>query len=39
MYTLHRAPDRGWQVGKRDFSDKDTYKKYHMFEHNEPYAV
>jgi small subunit ribosomal protein S17 len=39
MYTLHRAPDRGWQVGKRDFSDKDTYKKYHMFEHDEPYAV
>ncbi|EFX71705.1 28S ribosomal protein S17, mitochondrial-like [Daphnia pulex] len=38
-FDYTRAPDRGWQVGKRDFSDKDTYKKYHMFEHDEPYAV
>ncbi len=39
LYTIYRAPDRGWQTGKRDFSDQETYKKYHMFDHDEPYAV
>jgi small subunit ribosomal protein S17 len=39
IYILHRAPERGWQIGKRDFSDQETYKKYHMFDHDEPYAV
>nr|CAH0099103.1 unnamed protein product [Daphnia galeata] len=38
-FDYSRAPDRGWQTGKRDFSDQETYKRYHMFDHDEPYAV
>ncbi|KZS22025.1 28S ribosomal protein S17, mitochondrial [Daphnia magna] len=38
-FDYDRAQDRGWQAGKRDFSDKETYKKFHMFDHDEPYAV
>nr|CAG4635145.1 EOG090X0GMQ [Alona affinis] len=33
------APERGWQKDKRDFTYQETYRKYHVFEHDEPYAV
>lgn len=38
-FDYESAPDRGWQKDKRDFSYEETYRKYHMFEHDEPYAV
>lgn len=33
------APERGSQKDKRDFSYEETYRKYHVYEHEEPYAV
>lgn len=39
-FDYDKAPPRGSQVGKRDFSDKPTYIKYHHDPDNEdPYAV
>ena len=33
------APERGWQKEKRDFTYQETYRKYHVFDHEEPYAI
>ncbi|KAL0279334.1 UNVERIFIED_CONTAM: hypothetical protein PYX00_000922 [Menopon gallinae] len=43
-FDYKKAPARGWQEGKRDFTDKHVYRKYHEFnedeeEYNDPYAV
>lgn len=43
-FDYKKAPPRGWQEGKRDFSDKETYVKYHEFpedddNHDQPYGV
>ena len=38
-FDYSKAPERGWQKEKRDFSYQETYRKYHMFEQDDPYAV
>lgn len=38
-FNYQTSPERGWQKEKRDFSYKETYRKYHMFDHEDPYAV
>ena len=38
-FDYDQAPERGWQKDKRDFTYQETYRKYHMFDHEEPYAV
>uniref|UniRef100_A0A1B6D0Q3 28S ribosomal protein S17, mitochondrial n=1 Tax=Clastoptera arizonana TaxID=38151 RepID=A0A1B6D0Q3_9HEMI len=38
-FDYYKAPPRGWQANKKDFTDKPTYKKYHVFENEDPYAV
>nr|CAG4642139.1 EOG090X0GMQ [Eurycercus lamellatus] len=38
-FDYSKAPERGWQKEKRDFTYQETYRKYHMFDHDEPYAV
>ena len=38
-FDYENAPERGWQKDKRDFTYQETYRKYHMFEYDEPYAV
>lgn len=39
-FKYEDAPDRGWQESKKDFTDKDTYVKYHEFENDkQPYSV
>ena len=30
-FVYDEAPDRGWQEGKKDFTDKVTYYKWHGF--------
>ncbi|XP_045133227.1 28S ribosomal protein S17, mitochondrial-like isoform X1 [Portunus trituberculatus] len=42
-FKYSEAPDRGWQQGKRDFTHKVGYQKWHEFEpghrfHNDPVA-
>lgn len=38
-FDYEKAPPRGWQEGKRDFTDKETYRKYHNDGVDDPYAV
>lgn len=38
-FSYENVPERGWQKEKRDFSYQETYRKYHMFEKEDPYAV
>nr|CAG4636611.1 EOG090X0GMQ [Eubosmina coregoni] len=38
-FDFNKAPKRGWQKDKRDFTYRDTYRKYHLFEKEDPYAV
>ncbi|KAL1139504.1 hypothetical protein AAG570_006487 [Ranatra chinensis] len=39
-FRYDTAPPRGWQEGKKDFTDKDTYIKYHEIEgDDQPYGV
>lgn len=38
-FDYSKAPDRGWQKEKRDFTYQETYRKYHVYEHDDPYAV
>nr|CAG4643578.1 EOG090X0GMQ [Ilyocryptus agilis] len=38
-FDYNNAPERGWQKDKRDFSYRETYRKYHMFEEEDPYAI
>jgi len=35
-FDYDAAPDRGWQEGRKDFSHKDPYEKYHEFEKGHP---
>ncbi|CAG9795607.1 unnamed protein product [Diatraea saccharalis] len=38
-FDYSKAPPRGWQEGKKDFTSKPTYTKYHVFDKNDPYAI
>lgn len=38
-FDYNSSPNRGWQENRKDFTDKETYTKYHEFEDNDPYAV
>nr|CAG4641298.1 EOG090X0GMQ [Eulimnadia texana] len=39
-FDYSKAPQRGSQKEKRDFTYQETYKKYHVFENDDqPYAV
>lgn len=39
-FEYESAPPRGWQEDKKDFTRKDTYWKYHVFEDDDqPYGV
>ncbi|XP_042225229.1 28S ribosomal protein S17, mitochondrial-like [Homarus americanus] len=35
-FDYSQAPDRGWQEGKKDFTHKIGYKKWHEFEPGHP---
>ncbi|KAK9508275.1 hypothetical protein O3M35_007972 [Rhynocoris fuscipes] len=37
-FDYNSAAPRGWQEGVRDFTDKDTYYKYHEDGSDHPYA-
>jgi small subunit ribosomal protein S17 len=39
-FKYSKAPKRGWQEDKKDFTHRETYIKYHVFENDDqPYAV
>lgn len=39
-FDYKKAPPRGWQDGKKDFTSKPTYTKFHVFDdENDPYAI
>ncbi|XP_044736320.1 28S ribosomal protein S17, mitochondrial [Chrysoperla carnea] len=39
-FKYDKAPERGWQEDKKDFTHRETYIKYHNFENDDqPYAV
>ncbi|CAG9563863.1 unnamed protein product [Danaus chrysippus] len=38
-FDYDKAPQRGWQDGKKDFTSKPTYTKFHVFDEEDPYAV
>lgn len=38
-FEYKKAPPRGWQDGKKDFTSKPTYTKFHVFDENDPYAI
>nr|CAG4646662.1 EOG090X0GMQ [Macrothrix elegans] len=38
-FDYTKAPERGWQKDVRDFTYRDSYRKYHMFQEEDPYAV
>eukprot|EP00096_Caligus_rogercresseyi_P004841 TRINITY_DN1939_c0_g1_i1.p1 TRINITY_DN1939_c0_g1~~TRINITY_DN1939_c0_g1_i1.p1 ORF type:complete len:175 (+),score=40.75 TRINITY_DN1939_c0_g1_i1:34-525(+) len=38
-FDYEKAPPRGWQSGKKDFTDKPTYRKWHNFKKDDPYAL
>ncbi|XP_063830401.1 small ribosomal subunit protein uS17m [Ostrinia nubilalis] len=38
-FDYNKAPPRGWQEGKKDFTAKPTYTKFHVFDENDPYAI
>lgn len=38
-FKYDKAPPRGWQDGKKDFTSKPTYTKFHEFDEDDPYSV
>ncbi|XP_059620281.1 small ribosomal subunit protein uS17m [Phlebotomus argentipes] len=38
-FDYEKAPPRGYQEGKRDFSHQETYQKYHEDGTDQPFAV
>ncbi|KAL1513001.1 hypothetical protein ABEB36_002489 [Hypothenemus hampei] len=38
-YNYEKAPPRGWQEDKKDFSHRETYIKYHEDGTEQPYGV
>lgn len=38
-FKYTKAPPRGWQENKKDFTHLETYVKYHKFEKDDPAAV
>ena len=38
-YDYDTAPPRGWQAGKKDFTDKPVYRKWHNFKEDDPYSL
>ncbi|XP_019866927.1 28S ribosomal protein S17, mitochondrial [Aethina tumida] len=38
-FKYNKAPPRGWQEDKKDFTHVDTYIKYHEDGKDQPYAV
>lgn len=38
-FDYSEAPERGWQKDKRDFTYQETYRKYHMYEFDQPYGI
>ena len=38
-FVYAKAPKRGSQKDKRDFSYRRTYKKWHQFKNDDPYAI
>lgn len=38
-FDYKKAPPRGWQEGKRDFTDKPTFRKWQVFPEDDPYGV
>lgn len=38
-FDYKKAPPRGWQDGKKDFTSKPTYTQYHVFDKEDPYAI
>jgi len=38
-FDYNKAPNRGWQEDKKDFTHRDSYIKYHESEEDQPYSV
>ena len=38
-FSYKKAPRRGWQEGKRSFTDRKTYKKWHVFKKDDKYGL
>ncbi|CAF4914039.1 28S ribosomal protein S17, mitochondrial [Pieris napi] len=38
-FDYKKAPPRGWQEGKKDFTSKPTYTRFHVFDENDPYSI
>lgn len=38
-FNYRKAPPRGWQEDKKDFTHVETYVKYHESGVDDPYAV
>lgn len=38
-FDYDKAPAIGWQEGKKNFTEKPTYTKFHVFDKNDPYAI
>nr|ALS04282.1 mitochondrial 28S ribosomal protein S17 [Acartia pacifica] len=38
-FDYKNAPKRGWQEGKRDFTDKPVYREWHVFDDVDPYSI
>uniref|UniRef100_A0A6M2DQD9 Putative mitochondrial/ ribosomal s17-like protein n=1 Tax=Xenopsylla cheopis TaxID=163159 RepID=A0A6M2DQD9_XENCH len=38
-FNYEKAPPRGWQEDKKDFTHRDAYIKYHESGEDQPYAV
>lgn len=38
-FKYAEAPERGWQEGKKDFSDKATYQRWHNFKKEDGYGL
>ena len=38
-FSYKRAPKRGWQEGKRDFTNRKTYMKWHVFKKDDKYGL
>ena len=38
-FSYKKAPKRGWQEGKRDFTQRKTYRKWHVFKKEDKYGL
>ena len=38
-FSYSKAPERGWQEGKRAFTRQKTYKKWHKFKKEDKYGL